>query len=60
MRESFEKRIKLGFSRSPKKIFDEVEQVAASMVREGWLLKETVVEDGLGFVHLFFERDIEV
>jgi len=60
MKESTERVIKLGFVRSPKKIFDEVELVSAQMVRQGWGLKDTLIEEGLGNIHLFFERDIDL
>lgn len=58
MKDSCEKVIKVGFSRNPKKIFDEVEAVSAEMIRQGWYLRDSVIEDGLGYVHLFFEREI--
>jgi hypothetical protein len=58
MNESVERAVKLGFRKSPKKIFDEIEAVSADMVRQGWHLKDTVVEEGLGYIHLFFEREI--
>jgi hypothetical protein len=58
MKESAEKVIKLGFRRSPKKVLDEVERVTAEMIREGWTLKETLVEEGLGNIHLFFDREL--
>lgn len=58
MKESTEKVIKIGFKRQPKRIFDEIDAVTADMIRQGWELKDTCIEDGLGFVHLFFERDI--
>lgn len=60
MKESVEKVIKVGFTRNPKKVFDEIEQVTAEMIREGWVLLDGCLEDGLGYVHLFFERDITV
>ncbi|MCL2219161.1 MAG: hypothetical protein FWC23_04420 [Chitinispirillia bacterium] len=58
MKESAERSVKVGFTRSPKKVFDEVERVTAEMVRNGWVLTETVIEDGLAYMHLFFERKI--
>jgi hypothetical protein len=58
MKESLEKIIAVGFSRNPKKIFDEVEMVTADMIRQGWNLRDSVLEEGLGKIHLFFERDI--
>jgi len=58
MKETTEKVIKVGFSRKPKKIFDEADAVTASMVRAGWQLTDSYLEESLGFLHLFFERDI--
>lgn len=60
MKESAERIIKLGFKRSPKIIFDEVEQVSADMVRQGWCLKDTLIEEGMGNIHLFFEKEVVV
>ncbi|HON11427.1 MAG: hypothetical protein GX089_02660 [Fibrobacter sp.] len=59
MLESTERIVKIGFKRDPKKVFDEVEAVAAEMIRQGWYLKDTLIEDGLACVHLFFEREID-
>jgi len=58
MKESFEKIIEVGFKKNPKKVFDEIEQVTAEMIRSGWSLRDSVMEDGLGYAHLFFEREI--
>ena len=58
MKESAERVVKVGFSRSPKKIFDQVDSITAGMVREGWVLTDSMLEEGLGKMHLFFERDI--
>jgi len=60
MKECTERIVKVGYTRRPKKVFDEVEQMTASMIRDGWTLTDTVVEDGLEHVHLFFEREINV
>ena len=60
MKEQMEREIKVGFSRKPKEIFDEVESVSAEMIRKGWHLTATCIEEGLGSIHLFFERDIVV
>ena len=57
MKESTERVVKLGFSRPPAKVVDEIESETARMIREGWILKETIVEESLGNIHLFFERD---
>lgn len=59
MRECVERVVKVGFLRSPRKVFDEVERVTAEMVRKGWELSNTCLEESLGNVHLFFERDID-
>ena len=59
MKETAEKIIELGFGRSPKKLLDEVEIVTADMVRRGWSLTETLVEESLGHIHLFFDRDVD-
>lgn len=58
MRECIERRIRIGLSKKPEKIFDEIEYVIASMLREGWLLTDYLIEDGLGYAYLFFEREI--
>lgn len=60
MKESAERTVKVGFTRDPKKVFDEIDLVTAEMVRQGWVFSEGMIEDGLGYAHLFFERDIEV
>lgn len=58
MRESTERVVKVGFTRKPRKVFDEVDAVCAGMRREGWDLKESIMEAGLAKIHLFFEREI--
>jgi hypothetical protein len=58
MKECTEKIVKIGFSRNPKIVFDEIEIISAQMIRDGWYLRDSCMEDGLGCVHLFFERDI--
>lgn len=52
--------VKVGFSRSPKKVFDEIDLVMAEMVMDGWVFVDGMIEEGLGFAHLFFEREIEI
>lgn len=59
MKECAERHIKLGLTRDAKKVVDEVERTTAEMVREGWVLRDTIVEDLLGSIHLLFEREIE-
>ena len=58
MKESTEKVVKVGFSRNAKKVFDEVDQTTADMIRRGWTLHDSFMEEGLGKIHLFFERDV--
>jgi hypothetical protein len=60
VKESAERMVKVGFSRSPKKVFDEIDLVMAEMVMDGWVFVDGMIEEGLGFAHLFFEREIEI
>jgi hypothetical protein len=60
MKECAERVIKIGFRKNPKKICDEIERVSAEMIRDGWHLRDTCVEDGLGCAHLFFERGVDI
>jgi hypothetical protein len=60
VRESAERMVKVGFTRNPQKVFDEIDLVTARMVRQGWVFVEGMIEDGLGYAHLFFEREIDV
>ncbi len=57
MKESAEKLVEVGFRRTPAAICDEIEQSSAAMIRAGWKLADAVMEEGLGFIHLFFERE---
>jgi hypothetical protein len=59
MKESTERTVKVGFRRDPRKIFDELEAITADMMRRGWTMQDAVVEDGLGNIHLFFEREAD-
>lgn len=58
MKECTERIVNVGFSKDPKAVFDEVERVSAEMIRQGWILDDSFVEDGLGKIHLLFERKI--
>ena len=58
VKECSERVVEVGFTRSPKKVVDQVEQVTAEMIRQGWTLADTCVEESLGNVHLFFEREM--
>lgn len=59
MKECCERVVKVGFSKDPKIIFDEVERVSAEMIKKGWKLNDSCIEDGLGCIHLFFEREVK-
>jgi hypothetical protein len=59
MKEAAERKIRLGLTRSARKVVAEVESATADMIRDGWVLVESITEDSLGYIHLFFERDIE-
>jgi hypothetical protein len=59
MKEAAERVVKVGFRRSPKKVFNDVELITADMLRQGWKLTDTVIEEGLGNIHLFFERETD-
>lgn len=58
MKECTEKKIKIGFVKDPKKIFDQIEFVTAEMIRDGWYLRDTCLEEDLGHIYLFFEREM--
>lgn len=58
MKECAERIIEVGFDRDPKLVFDEVEQITATMKRSGWELIDSFIEDGLGNIHLMFERNV--
>jgi hypothetical protein len=58
MKECAEHIVKVGLHRSPKKIFDDVEALTARMKRDGWTCRDSIMEEGLGKIHLFFEREI--
>ncbi|MCL1947623.1 MAG: hypothetical protein FWF51_10835 [Chitinivibrionia bacterium] len=58
MLECKEYRVKIGFKREPKDIFDEIEQATARFIRQGYRLNETVTSDFLDYVDLLFVREI--
>ena len=60
MKECREKVVRVGFTRNPRAVFDEIESVAAEMIRDGWHLQDYCLEEGMGFAHLFFERDLDL
>jgi hypothetical protein len=59
MQESAERVVEVGFKRRSKDVIDEVERMSAVMIRAGWTLSDTVMEENLGNIHLFFVRDID-
>ncbi len=58
MTENAERIVRVGLKRKPKAIFDEIESITAQMVRDGWCMRESFIEESLGNVHLIFEREI--
>jgi hypothetical protein len=58
MKETSEKVVRVGLKRKAKDIFDEIEFETAGMIRNGWILRESVMEECLGNVHLIFEREL--
>ena len=58
MKETAERVIKVGFRRKPADICDEIESVSAEMIRSGFELVDSLLEDSLARAHLFFERTI--
>ncbi len=59
MKQCTERRIKVGLKKNPKVIFDKVEEISAKMIRKGWKLNDSCIDDGLGYIYLFFERDFK-
>ncbi len=58
MKEFLERVVRVGLSRDPRKVFDEIESISAEMIRGGWELHESCVEESFGNVHLIFQREI--
>jgi len=58
MKEIIERVIRVGLVRDVRKVFNDIESVSAEMIRNGWKLQESCLEECLGNVHLIFERDI--
>lgn len=59
MKETVERVIRIGLRRNVRKVFDEIESVSAEMIREGWNLRQSCLEECLASVHLFFERTLD-
>ncbi|MDD5674130.1 MAG: hypothetical protein PHC61_08210 [Chitinivibrionales bacterium] len=60
MKEKAERVVRVGLQKNPKIVFDEVEQITAEMIRDGWKLSDSCLEEGLGNIHLLFERELIV
>ncbi len=58
MRQFIEKRVELGFDRPAKQVFDEIESISAQMIREGWNIDDSLIDSTMGYVDLFFYRDL--
>jgi hypothetical protein len=59
MKETIERVVRVGLVRDVRKVFNDIESVSAEMIRNGWQLQESCLEECLGNVHLIFERDID-
>lgn len=60
MREYREQRIIVGYERSSKKIFDEIETITAHYLRDGWSIDSTTIDDTLEYIDLIFFREIDL
>jgi hypothetical protein len=60
MQEHAERIVTVGFSRRAREVVDEIEQISAAMIRQGWSLADSCLEESLGNIHLFFVREIDV
>jgi hypothetical protein len=58
MKETAEREIKIGMERNPKKVVGEIEKTARQMAARGWRLANTVTDEVMGSVFLFFEREL--
>jgi hypothetical protein len=59
MKETIERVVRVGLVRDVRKVFNDIESVSAEMIRNGWQLQESCLEECLGNVHLIFDRDID-
>lgn len=60
MKEYGEYRILVGFDRSSKKIFDELEQIIAKYKRGGWSVETVTIDDSLEFIDVIFYREVTI
>lgn len=60
MREYHEKRIEVGYDRNPKKIFDELDSFIAQLIRAGWKIEDTTLDESLGFIDIIYYREITI
>jgi hypothetical protein len=59
MKENAERIVRVGLKRKPKAIFDEIDSITAAMVRNGWIMHESMIEETLGNVHIIFQREVD-
>ena len=55
-----EYRIEVGYSRAAKPIFDELDQTVAKLIREGWIVESTNIDDTLGHIDIIYYREIDI
>jgi hypothetical protein len=60
MKETADITVRVGFKRNPKDVFDEIEFASARMIRDGWTVCDSIIEESLGNVHIIFERELTV
>ncbi len=60
MREYLEKRVFVGYERSSKKVFDEIDSVTAQSIREGWSVETTSLDETVEFIDIIFVREIDL
>ncbi len=57
MKQFLEKEIKIGFTRSPENMINEIERICEQMNQEGWSFIRSVTDQILEKVTLFFEKE---
>ena len=57
--EKTELTVRVGLKRKPKAIFDEIDCISAAMIRDGWSMHESFLDDSFSAVRLIFKREIE-
>lgn len=59
MTETAEREIKIGLEKNAKKTVDEIENTSREMAMNGWKLVNTMTDEVLGSIYLFYEREIK-